>query len=117
MRLKSERYDEIKLQVVHLYETCGVHTWPISCQEICMKMGIRLIPYSGLTEKKREAVKKISKDGFHILVEDLRTGDMIWVIYYNDANSQNRFKIILRFPGHLFIIYIVFCIFLNVVII
>lgn len=102
MRLPKTRYDEIQRIVVDMYEACGICTYPISCQEICNKMKIRLYPYSSLSAKKQAAVKQLSPDGYHMLVEDLRTGEHFWVIYYNDAHCRERIRwTLLHEIGHI----------------
>lgn len=102
MRLTKDRYDEIQRIVVDMYESCNITTYPISCQEICNKKGIRLFPYSSLSAKKQAAVKQISPDGIHMLIEDIRTGEFFWVIYYNDENCRERIRwTLLHEIGHI----------------
>ena len=53
---------------------------PISGFEIAQKMGIIVIPYSGLSRKARREAKKVSPDGFY-----LEPGDGREYIYYDDT--------------------------------
>lgn len=102
MRLRNNRYEEIKRLVVCLYKECGIHTYPISYQEICKKMGIILIPYSELSERKQNAAKELSSDGFHLLIQDLHSGELVRLIYYNDSNTRERIRwTILHEIGHI----------------
>ena len=63
-RLTDDRYEFIKEEVVHLFEHYGINCIPINGFELAYKLGIRLVPYSSLSKKKREAAMKISPDGF-----------------------------------------------------
>lgn len=79
MRLKNEDYEEIKQIVVDTFEIYGIGTVPISAFEMAIKMGLKLIPYSGLNLKQQNAALRISQDGFSV---ELQSGE--WQIYYND---------------------------------
>ena len=83
MQLKIEQYDQIKQTVIDTYQEYGVKCIPISAFELAMKMEIRLIPYSSLSREKKEASKKISKDGYSV---DEKEGG--WKIYYNDEDNN-----------------------------
>ena len=85
MKLSDEQYEFIKGEVVALFELYDVRCIPISGFELACKMGIKLIPYSTLTEEQYMAVVKISGDGFYL--EDNFGND---IIYYNDAVSYER---------------------------
>lgn len=64
MRLSNDRYEEIKIIVVDLFEKCNIHCTPISGYEIAVNLGIKVIPYSALTPSKRALAIKICPDGF-----------------------------------------------------
>jgi Zn-dependent peptidase ImmA (M78 family) len=83
-------------------DSCMASHVPISYQEICKKMGIILIPYSELSERKQNAAKELSSDGFHLLIQDLHTSELVRLIYYNDSNTRERIRwIILHEIGHI----------------
>ena len=77
-KLTGERYDYIKEAVCDLIIRYNVKCIPVSGFEIASKMGLFLVAYSGLSEKKRRIALEISKDGFV-----LRNMGRIYV-YYND---------------------------------
>ncbi len=79
MRLDNKKYEEIKQAVIDTFLEYDVRCIPISAFELAVKMGLRVVPYSSLSRKKRCVAVKISLDGF--LVEK---NDGIWLIYYND---------------------------------
>ena len=60
MQLKNEQYEEIKQVVIDTYREYDVRCIPISAFELAVKMGLKMIAYSTLSEEKREAARKIS---------------------------------------------------------
>ena len=64
MRLSDEQYEDIKELVVSLFKEYDIRCIPISAFEIAVKMGIKIIPYSALSEEKEKVALRISKDGF-----------------------------------------------------
>lgn len=96
MKLSNEQYEFIKGEVVALFEQYGVRCIPISGFELAYRIGIKLVPYSSLTEPKRKAAMKISPDGFYL--EDKNGSDLI---YYNDDVPYERANMtILHEIGH-----------------
>ncbi len=85
MRLENKQYEEIKQTVIDIFEEYDVKSIPISAFEIAVKMGLRVIPYSSLSKKRKLAAKKISLDGFSI---ELQSGE--WLIHYNDNCNYGR---------------------------
>ena len=79
MRLNNEQYEQIKQTVIDTYLEYNVKCIPISAFELAIKMGIKLITYSSLSEEKKSAARKISTDGYSVEMQD-----GIWKIYYND---------------------------------
>ena len=77
-KLTGKRYDFIKEVVCDLFIRYKVKCIPVSGFEIASKMGVSLVAYSGLSEKKRGVVLGLSKDGF-VYINKNRT-----YIYYND---------------------------------
>lgn len=84
IRLSDERCEEIKQEVVNLFEKYNINCVPISGFEIASKMGIKVIPYSSKTGEARELCFKESEDGFSI-----RRGDK-WYVFYNDDKQFGR---------------------------
>lgn len=86
MRLDDEQYEEIKKVVTETFLEYDIKSIPISAFEMAIKMGMKLVPYSALNEKKQEAAFKISEDGYSV-----ESSDNEWIIYYNDfCNSYGR---------------------------
>lgn len=79
MRLSNEQYEEIKRTVIDTFLEYDIKGIPINAFEMAIKMGITIIPYSALNEKKLKAALKISADGF-----SLETTKRGWSIFYND---------------------------------
>lgn len=84
-RLTDDRYEFIKEEVVHLFEHYGVNCIPINGFELAYKLGIRLVPYSTLSKKKREAAMRISPDGFFL---ETASGERI---YFNDDKIEENY--------------------------
>ena len=78
MRLRDEKYEEIKCIVIETFEAYDVKSIPISAFEMAVKMGIVVVPYSSLGEEKRKRAMSFSADGYSIEVKNK------WFIYYND---------------------------------
>ena len=76
MRLEDEQYEYIKTTVSDTFIEYGIKSTPISAFEMAVKMGIKVVPYSVLSERKESACLKLSNDGF--LTE---FDDHTWVIY------------------------------------
>lgn len=97
MQLKNEQYEEIKQVVIDTYREYDVRCIPISAFELAVKMGLKVIPYSTLSEEKRKVARKISTDGYSV---EKRDGS--WEIYYNDeGNNYERInRTIMHEIGH-----------------
>ena len=97
MRLSDETYEFIKGEVVALFERYDVRCIPINGFELAIKIGIKLIPYSALSEQKLAVVMRASPDGLY--VETMSGQD---IIYYNDNDiSYKRINMtILHEIGH-----------------
>lgn len=79
MRLSNEQYEDIKQTVLNLFITYDIKCVPISAFEIAMKMGLTVIPYFALENKKKMAAFRISRDGYSI-----ETIGGEWIIFFND---------------------------------
>lgn len=95
--LSYNRYEFIKGEVVALFERYEVKTIPINGYALASKMGITLIPFSSLSEKKLCCAKILSNDGFYVEGNDGRD-----FIFYNDLlTPQERINMtILHEIGH-----------------
>ncbi len=91
MRLTSNRYNEIEKEVIKLFEQITINKFPINCFEICQQLGIVLMPYSKLSDKKKELLSIGSKDGFNILWETAKD-NFLFIIYYNDNMPARRVR-------------------------
>ena len=97
-RLDDEEYEEIKNEVIHLITYYNIKCMPISAFELATKMGIKLIPYSSLTEEIKQLFLKISSDGFSYI----NYKRMQEAIYYNDEIPYERMNMtILHEIGHI----------------
>lgn len=85
VRLENERYEEIKADIIDMYEECEVHEFPINAFEIAAKLRYNVIPYSKLSPEKRAECRALSKDGCSELDLNPVTGMYEYNIYYNDA--------------------------------
>lgn len=84
IRLSDERCEEIKKEVVNLFEQYNINCVPISGFEIASKMGIKVMPYSSKSDEARKLCFKESEDGFSV-----RKGNK-WYIFYNDDKKFGR---------------------------
>lgn len=62
--LSSARCEEIKKIVVDLFAQYGVSCVPVNGFELATKMGVKIVPYSAISEGKRWLLFKKSEDGF-----------------------------------------------------
>ena len=100
MRLLDKRYEEIKRSVVELFVANKPDTVPIDCFKICNLLGIVLVKYSEVNEKKRKACKEFSKDGF--CLEKEINGQSLLCIYYDDTMYERRIRFtIMHEIGHI----------------
>lgn len=103
--LSSERWDEIKKEVVYMFEECGVSSCPIDPFFIARKLHYVLRPYSSLPFEDSMAAYYESDDGFSRLEMNHNTGMWEYVIYYNDEQtSQGRIRFtLLHEIGHCYL--------------
>ena len=83
--LSSTRCDEIKQEVLYMYEETETHTWPIDCFAIAKALNYIVVPYSYCSVQDMIA---IDEDGFSRVVYNPWTGLYNYVIYYNDAQTN-----------------------------
>lgn len=85
VRLAHKRYEDIKADVIDLYEECDVHEFPLDAFDIADKLHYNVLPYSQLPEKKQAECNALSKDGCSELDFNEATGMYEYNIYYNDS--------------------------------
>lgn len=96
MKLNSETYEYIKCEVADIYVRYGIKNIPVCGFELAHKMGIILVPYVCLSEKKLNAALRSSEDGFYC-----EPGDGKEYIYYDDTVINTRCNMtILHEIGH-----------------
>lgn len=97
MRLSNDQYEDIKETIASLFVEYDIRCIPINAFEIAIKMGLKIIPYSALSEEKENVALNISQDGFSI---EKIGGE--WIIFYNDhCNSYGRInQTIMHEIGH-----------------
>jgi hypothetical protein len=88
--LSNDRYDEIKREILFMFEETETDTYPIDCFEIARRLHYILRPYSSLDwDDYFEALGK-SEEGYSTVEQDPATGMNRYVIYYNDQNHGIR---------------------------
>lgn len=97
IKLSGNRYEEIKLEVVNMFQKYDISCVPISGFEIAKKMGVKVIPYSAYKAPIRNLLLKESEDGFFV---ERTKGDLF--IYYNDEKDYGRINnTIMHEIGHI----------------
>lgn len=96
MKLSDETYEYIKQEVIDLFVRYNIKCVPISGFELAKKIGIILIPYSGLNTAKRSAAQTISMDGFYWEPGDGKE----YILYEDSANYRRQNMTILHEIAH-----------------
>lgn len=101
MRLLDKRYEQIKAQVVQLFQETDLKTIPVDAWALAEKLTIKLIPYSALTEEQREAALQLCDGAMKFKKQDV-SGAFFQVIIYDDSVpfGRQRFSI-LHEIGHI----------------
>ena len=66
--LPIPRYNEIKYEVLFMYEECEIETFPIDCFEIARRLYYHLVPYSCLPDHALRLAMQYSPDGFSTII-------------------------------------------------
>ena len=104
MFLTINRYNQIKKDVLFMYEECEIVSYPIDCYEIARKLYYILVPYSSLTDHQLRLAMEFSSDGFSILRKMPDTGMYRWFIFYNNFNNKKRQRwTIFHEIGHIYL--------------
>ena len=93
VRLDDERYEEIKAEVIDMYEECDLHNFPLDAFAIAETLHYKVTPYSKLSQEKLKECLSLTEDGCSELVLNPETGIYEYHIYYNDLNGMNAGRI------------------------
>ena len=88
MLLKSERYEELNLEVLDLLETYDFPFYPLDVFALARKMGVALKPYSLISPANYRAFAAPSDDAFTFTYENYSVDKTS--IYYNPNASKGR---------------------------
>lgn len=83
-KFSNERYEEIKKEVLYMFEETETTSIPIDCFAIAEKLHIRVVKYSELPLLDFYEATEFSENGFSRVELDSDTGMYRYVIYYND---------------------------------
>ena len=83
-KFSDERYEEIKQEVLFMYEETDTDTYPINPFEIARRLKYVVRKYSELDFTDYLEAISISEEGFSRVEVDPQTGMNRYVIYYND---------------------------------
>lgn len=72
--LTPGRCDEIKKEVLFMFEECEINTYPIDCFTIADRLYYQLRPYSSLPMVKRLRALAFDMDGYSRVEVNLKTG-------------------------------------------
>ena len=89
-KLSDARYDEIKKEILFMFEETETDTCPIDCFEIARKLHYILRPYSTLAWDDYLEALENSEEGYSKVEQDPVTGMNRYVIYYNDTGHGIR---------------------------
>lgn len=102
--LTEKRLNEIKHEVLFMFEECEVATYPIDCFAIAQKLFYVLRPYSSLTPDEYMKALATDPDGYSRVELNLQTGMNEYVIYYNDNANEGRMRwTIFHEIGHIYL--------------
>ncbi len=104
-KFSYDRYEEIKREVIFMFEETETDTYPIDCFEIARRLYYRLYPYSMLDNDKRVKALETSEAGYSRVELDPRTQMFHYCIYYNDQERSigNIRWTIFHELGHIFL--------------
>ncbi len=101
MRLPNSRYEQIKGTVVDLFSRYGVDRIPVDPWKLSRDMGVKLVPFSSLSEEQLAAALRLSEGGlkFKLVNEHGRMGQI--ALYDDDAPLGRQRFTILHELGHI----------------
>lgn len=104
MYLPIPRYNQIKHEVLFMYEECEIKAFPIDCFEIAQKLCYRLNSYSCLSDHALRLAMQYSPDGFSSIYQNPDTGMYESYIFFNDFNCMQRQRwTIFHEIGHIYL--------------
>ena len=83
-KFSNNRYEEIKKEVLIMFQDAEYDSFPIDCFEIAKRLRYVIRRYSELEPDALIESLAISKDGYSRVEPDPNTGMYRYVIYYND---------------------------------
>lgn len=89
-KFSDARYEEIKKEVLFMFEETQTDTFPIDCFEIARRLHYVLRPYSTLDFAEWLVAIDESDEGYSKVETDPATGMNYYAIYYNDENHGIR---------------------------
>ena len=89
-KFSDDRYEEIKQEVLFMFEETGTDTYPIDPFEIARRLKYVVRKYSELDCVAYLEATAESDDGFSRVEQDPVTGMYRYVIYYNDEGHGIR---------------------------
>ncbi len=89
-KLTDERYEEIKQEVLFMFEETETDTFPIDCFEIARRLHYVIRKYSDLDFEDYFEAMENSDEGFSRVEQDPVTGMNYYAIYYNDEGHGER---------------------------
>lgn len=79
-----QEYNRIDQLAIDIYLDYGFRTFPLDVEDVCRKLGVRLIPYSTFAAADRELLRKRSIYGFFSPL----SARMPPTIFYNDSLDE-----------------------------
>lgn len=89
-KFSDARYDEIKKEILFMFEETETDTYPIDCFEIARRLHYVLRPYSTLNPTDLLEAMSKSDEGYSKVETDPVTGMNYYVIVYNDMGHGIR---------------------------
>lgn len=101
MKLSGQRYEQIKNEVVLLFQKTRMEAIPVNAWLLADKLNIKLVKYSHLNEEQREAARQLCNGGMKFSIID-KTGISRQVVFYDDSAPLGRQRFsILHEIGHI----------------
>ena len=85
-------YERMARLVIDIYIDYNITSFPVDEKELCIKLGLKLVPYSAYPEKTQKLLRKRSPDAFY----SPATHDTPPTIFYNDrveSYERQRYSI------------------------
>lgn len=91
MKINNFRYEKIKRKVVEILAQFKISVYPISWEDICKKLNIKVVEYNLLSSVDKEFVMTKTKDGFAHIIK-YTNGEILKFICYNSDINWWRIK-------------------------